>query len=136
MLSIRKIGVLGRTYRHLNRYRHILSVFISYGFDELLELLKLDQFITAGLKLVSRDRDKPVSRFSRAARIRMAIEELGPTYVKLGQILSTRPDLIPIELVKELAKLQDRVPPCSYAEISSVIEKELGYSRSELHRYS
>ena len=125
MLSIRKIGVIGRTYRHLNRYRHILAVFLSYGFDELLDLLKLDQFITSGLKLVSRDRE-PVNRYSRAQRIRMAIEELGPTYVKLGQILSTRPDLIPMDLVKELAKLQDRVPPCSFAEISTVIQKELG----------
>jgi len=126
MLSIRKIGVLGRTYRHLNRYRHILGVFISYGFDELLDLLKLDQFITSGLKLVSKERDKPVSRYSRAERIRMAIEELGPTYVKLGQILSTRPDLIPMELVNELSRLQDRVPPCSYEEISAVVFKELG----------
>lgn len=126
MLSIRKIGVLGRTHRHLNRYRHILGVFISYGFDELLDLLKLDQFITSGLKLVSRARDKPVSRYSRAERIRMAIEELGPTYVKLGQILSTRPDLIPMELVNELSRLQDRVPPCSYEEISAVVSKELG----------
>ena len=126
MLSIRKIGVLGRTYRHLNRYRHILAVFLSYGFDELLDLVKLDQFIASGLKLVSRDRAKPVSRYSRARRIRMAIEELGPTYVKLGQILSTRPDLIPMDLVNELSRLQDRVPPCSYDEISTVVEKEIG----------
>jgi len=131
MLSIRKIGVLGRTYRHLNRYRHILAVFLSYGFDELLDLLNLDQFITSGLKLVSRDRSKPINRFSRAERIRMAIEELGPTYVKLGQILSTRPDLIPIELVNELSRLQDKVPPCSFSEISLVIEKELGTGPDE-----
>ena len=126
MLSIRKIGVLGRTYRHLNRYRHILAVFLSYGFDELLDLLKLDQFITSGLKLVSRERAKPMHRYSRSARIRMAIEELGPTYVKLGQILSTRPDLIPIELLNEFSLLQDSVPPCGFDEISAVIEKELG----------
>lgn len=126
MLSIRKIGVLGRTYRHLNRYRHILAVFLSYGFDELLDLVKLDQFIASGLKLVSKERTAPVHRFSRARRIRLAIEELGPTYVKLGQILSTRPDLIPMNLVNELSRLQDRVPPCSYEEISVVIAKELG----------
>ena len=93
MLSIRKIGVLGRTYRHLNRYRQILAVFLSYGFDELLDLLKLDQFITSGLKLVSKNQGRPVNRYSRAQRICMAIQfkSWGPTYVKLGQILSTRP---------------------------------------------
>lgn len=130
MLSIRKLGVIGRTYRHLNRYRQILAVFLSYGFGDLLELLKLDQYIEAGIKLISRER-APVNRYSRAVRIRMAIEELGPTYVKLGQILSTRPDLIPMDLVNELARLQDNVPPCGFDEISAVVEKELGVGPDE-----
>ena len=64
----------------------------------------------------------------------MAIEELGPTYVKLGQILSTRPDLIPMELVNELARLQDNVPPCSYEEISAVVAKELGAGPEEVFK--
>jgi ubiquinone biosynthesis protein len=131
MLSIRKLGVIGRTYRHLNRYRQILAVFLSYGFGDLLDLLKLDQYIEAGIKLISRERAAPVNRHSRAVRIRMAIEELGPTYVKFGQILSTRPDLIPMDLVNELARLQDNVPPCGFDEISAVVEKELGVGPDE-----
>jgi len=131
MLSIRKIGVIGRTYRHLNRYRQILAVFLSYGFGDLVDLLKLDHYIEAGLKLISRERATPVNRGSRAVRIRMAIEELGPTYIKLGQILSTRPDLIPMELVNELARLQDNVPPCGFDEISAVVQKELGTNPDE-----
>ncbi len=132
MLSIRKIGVIGRTYRHLNRYRQILSVLLSYGFGDLVDLLSLDQYLDVGLKLISKDRTAPVARDSRAVRIRMAIEELGPTYVKLGQILSTRPDLIPMDLVNELARLQDRVPPCGFEEISAVATRELGARPDEV----
>ena len=54
MLSIRKIGVIGRTYRNLNRYRQILAVLLKYGFSDLLELLKLDQYVAAGLQLISK----------------------------------------------------------------------------------
>lgn len=63
---------------------------------------------------------------ARPARLRAALEELGPTFCKLGQILSTRPDLIPPELADELAHLQDRVPPLSEAEVVQVMEEELG----------
>jgi ubiquinone biosynthesis protein len=62
---------------------------------------------------------------SRARRLRDALEELGPTFAKLGQILSTRPDLLPAEVVAELATLQDHVTPLSEAEIVAVMEKEL-----------
>ena len=63
---------------------------------------------------------------ARPARLRAALEELGPTFCKLGQILSTRPDLIPPELADELAHLQDRVPPLTEAEVVQVMEQELG----------
>jgi predicted unusual protein kinase regulating ubiquinone biosynthesis (AarF/ABC1/UbiB family) len=66
------------------------------------------------------------SRRARAARLRQALEELGPTFAKLGQILSTRPDLLPPEFVEELATLQDRVTPLTEAEVVSVMEEELG----------
>ena len=62
----------------------------------------------------------------RARKLRAALEELGPTFAKLGQILSTRPDLVPPEFVEELARLQDQVPPLSEAEVVSVMEEELG----------
>ncbi|MDH3875760.1 MAG: AarF/ABC1/UbiB kinase family protein, partial [Desulfobacteraceae bacterium] len=110
MLSIRKIGVVGRTYRNLNRYRQILAILFKYGFGDLIELLKIDQYIEVGLQLISRNRPKRLEKLSRAERVRMAFEELGPTYVKLGQVLSTRPDLIPIDFTQELSKLQDKVP--------------------------
>src|SRR5438128_6313289 len=62
----------------------------------------------------------------RAASLRMALEELGPTFAKLGQILSTRPDLLPPEFVAELEKLQDDVPPLTEAEVVVVMEEERG----------
>jgi predicted unusual protein kinase regulating ubiquinone biosynthesis (AarF/ABC1/UbiB family) len=73
-----------------------------------------------GLKAAKEDESE------RPARLRAALEELGPTFCKLGQILSTRPDLIPPELADELAHLQDRVPPLSEAEVVQVMEEELG----------
>ncbi len=56
MLSIRKIGVIGRTYRHLSRYRQILAIFFKYGFGDLIELLKIEQYIEVGLQLISKNR--------------------------------------------------------------------------------
>ncbi len=126
MLSIRKIGVIGRTYRHLNRYRQILTVLIKYGFGDLLEMLKIDQYIEVGLQMIMRKRGARVERLTRPQRLRMAFEELGPTYIKLGQILSTRPDLIPMEYIQELSKLQDEVPAFPFEEVCKVIESEFG----------
>ncbi len=126
MLSIRKIGVIARTYRHLNRYRQILAVLFKYGFGDLVDVLKIEQYLEIGLQMISRKRREQVDRLTRPERVRMALEELGPTFVKLGQMLSTRPDLIAVEFIEELSKLQDRVPPFSYTAVSQIIESELG----------
>jgi predicted unusual protein kinase regulating ubiquinone biosynthesis (AarF/ABC1/UbiB family) len=80
-------------------------------------------------------RDRLEGGRSRAARLRAALEELGPTFAKLGQILSTRPDLIPPEVVEELASLQDRVPPMSEAEVVRVMEEELGVPWEDVFEY-
>jgi ubiquinone biosynthesis protein len=132
MLSIRKIGVIGRTYRHLSRYRQILTILFKYGFGDLLERLRLDQYIGAGLQAVSKKRTDRVEKLTRHQRLRMAFEELGPTYIKLGQVLSTRPDLVPADYVNELAKLQDEVPPFPFGEVQEVIEAEFGKTSEEL----
>lgn len=132
MLSIRKIGVVGRTYRHLNRYRQILAILFKYGFGDLLELLKIEQYIEVGLQLISRNRRNRLEKLSRAERVRMAFEELGPTYIKFGQVLSTRPDLVPVDFTRELSKLQDEVPSFAFNEVSKIIETELGSPPEEL----
>lgn len=125
MISIRKIGVIGRTYRHLNRYRQILAVLFKYGFGDLVENLKIEQYIEIGLQMISRKRRERLEKHTRAERTRMAIEELGPTYIKMGQILSTRPDLVSLEFVNEFAKLQDKIAPVAFNEIRKTIEAEL-----------
>jgi len=132
MLSIRKIGVIGRTYRHLNRYRQILAVLFKYGFGDLLEMLKIDQYIEVGLQMISRKRASRDERLSRPQRLRMAFQELGPTYIKLGQILSTRPDLVPMEYIDELSKLQDRIPAFPFEQVRNVISSEFGMPPEDL----
>ncbi len=132
VLSIRKIGVAGRTYRHLNRYRQILAVLLKHGFGELVERLKVDQHLEVGLQVLSRKRPPREEPLTPAQRLRAVLEELGPTFVKLGQVLSTRPDLIPVELVEELARLQDSVPPFPFADAEATIQRELGAPSAEV----
>jgi len=64
----------------------------------------------------------------------MALVELGPTFVKMGQILSTRPDLLPVEFIRELEKLQDHVPPFAPAETEEIIQSELGAPLKEIFK--
>ena len=135
MLSIRKIGIIGRAYRHLNRYRHILTVLFKYGFGDLVDILKIEQYLEIGLQMISRKRREQVEKLSRAERVRMVMEELGPTFVKLGQILSTRPDLISVEFIQELSKLQDNVPPFPYTEARQIIESELGRPLEDIFQH-
>jgi len=91
-----------------------------------VDTLKIEQYLEIGLQIISRKRREHVEKLTRAERVRMALEEFGPTFVKLGQILSSRPDLIPVEFIQKLSKLQDHVHPFSYAEVKYIIESELG----------
>ncbi|MCF8051840.1 MAG: AarF/ABC1/UbiB kinase family protein [Desulfobacterales bacterium] len=135
MLSIRKIGVLGRTYRHLNRYRQILGVLFKYGFGDLVDRLRIEQYLEIGLQVISRKKRERVERLTRAVRVRMAFEELGPTFIKLAQVLSARPDLIPPDLVAELARLQDKVPATGFAALKEIFRAELQKSPEEIFEH-
>ncbi len=132
MLSIRKIGVLSRTYRNLKRYQQILAILFKYGFGDILELLRIDQYVEVGLQMISRKQRIRVERLSKPQGLRMALEELGPTYIKLGQVLSTRPDLVPVEFITELSKLQDKVPSFPFRAVKKIIEAELKQPLEEL----
>jgi ubiquinone biosynthesis protein len=125
-MDIRKIGVIGTTYRHIQRYRQILTVLFKYGFGDLIDTLKIEQYLEVGLQMISRKHREKIETLSRAERVRMALEELGPTFIKMGQILSTRPDLLPVEFVRQLAKLQDEVPAFGFDQVKETVEKELG----------
>ncbi|XOF34430.1 MAG: ABC1 kinase family protein [Candidatus Electrothrix sp. YB6] len=124
MAGIWPFGVINRTYRHLNRYRQILRVLFKYGFHDLVDYLHIDQYLETGLQMINRSPREQIFRHSRAERLRMALEELGPTFIKLGQLLSTRPDFIPPDYIEELEKLQDKVPPFSYQEVQQIFQED------------
>ncbi|MDQ1265438.1 MAG: ubiquinone biosynthesis protein [Bacteroidota bacterium] len=126
MLSIKRISVAGVFYRHIGRFRTILNVLIKYGFSDILNMLKINHYLKIGNSFIFRKRAKELKMLSRPERIRKAIEELGTTFIKLGQIISTRPDLIPPEYINELSKLQDSVPVFSFDSVKKIIYQELG----------
>jgi len=99
------------------RYRQIADVLVKYGFGILVE-----EVIPGGRRLQALRRP-PGEERSVYERIRLAIEELGPTYIKFGQIMSTRRELLPPELIEELQKLQDQVAPLPFEEIRPVIRR-------------
>ena len=108
---IRKIGSIGRTYRHVNRYREIITVLIQHGFGDLITNSQIEKYFDFGKKFIPNKKIEEVTSLSRWERIRMVLEELGPTFIKFGQIMSNRPDILPEPLLIELEKLQDSVPP-------------------------
>ena len=120
-----------RTIRHLQRYRQIAQVFIRHGFGELVDLLGLRSYLALPRRLVRR-RVQADTPLGAPKRLRLAMEELGPTFVKLGQVLSTRPDLLPPAYIAELTRLQDTVPPEPWEAIRARIESELGAPLEEL----
>ncbi|MCL7452595.1 MAG: AarF/ABC1/UbiB kinase family protein [Anaerolineae bacterium] len=113
-----------QTIRHLRRYQQIGRILTRYGFGHVLTQLGIGRAITPGLEKL-RFSSSEILRATPAERVRMVIEELGPTFIKLGQILSTRGDVLPPELIRELEKLQDTVPPTDFALIQAQVETEL-----------
>lgn len=119
-----------RRARSLRRYRQIVSVLLKYGFGQVLHQMNIFTRLRIG-KMTQR-KAEGLERLTYAQRIRLALEELGPTFVKLGQILSMRPFLIPLELVLELTKLQDEVAPFPFPLVKDIVEKELAKPLDEL----
>jgi ubiquinone biosynthesis protein len=121
----------GRAMQHLKRYRHIVAVLMKYGLDETADMIRHRLYPHAG-----RGR-RPVlaphvNGRTRAQRVRLALEELGPTFIKLGQLLSTRPDLLPPAYIEELSRLQDQVPQEPIALIRLEIQRQLHRPVEEL----
>jgi len=115
-----------QTFRNLRRTREIIGIMVKYGFEDMVANTTLRKFVNEKRRLTWMRQEKPVLEYTRWERIRMAAEELGPTFVKLAQILSNRPDMLPDPLIKELEKLQDKVPPFEYEKARQIIELETG----------
>lgn len=114
------------TVRDLERLRQIVAVLTRHGFGEVLQRIGLGS-------LGPKNEDGGTARLSRAERIRHVLTDLGPSAVKLGQIVSTRPDLIPEDIIVELKKLQDNVPPVPFAELKQEIEEALGATIADVY---
>ena len=127
-----RFSSIPRTWRNLRRYRQILGVLLRYGFNDIVDMARSDLVLRFGSKIVPRFRGKVNSGISRAQRMRLAAEALGPTFIKMGQILSLRPDIIPPDIASELQKLQDEVTPIPFEEIKGVIRKELDREPEEV----
>lgn len=115
---------VARTIRNVRRYSEIIEVLARHGFADTVTTLGLDRLVERGYRLVGRAATPPGEQIPRAARMRVVLEELGPTFMKLGQMLSCRKDLIPAEWADEFAKLQAGGPRLAYDEIRAVLDSE------------
>ncbi|SDC43698.1 ubiquinone biosynthesis protein [Paenibacillus sp. UNCCL117] len=120
--------IVRRRLRHLQRFRKIAAALVRNGFGFVVHELGFSETVT----FFRGGSQEDIHKKTVNERVRLILEELGPTFVKLGQIASTRPDLIPADLIAELEQLQDKVPPFSYEEAVRIIEEELGDSIGEL----
>lgn len=105
----------------IRRYREIARILVRHGMGFLIGITGLERFAP-----FRRGTAPPVARTTRPVRVRHALEDLGPTFIKLGQILSTRPDILPPDFQEELAKLQDAAPPVPFEQIEQIVCDELG----------
>ena len=116
--------------QQLRRLREITTVLVRFGFPDVVARLNLERTVALGRRLRIWPRRAPWG--GRAERLRQALEALGPTFIKFGQALATRADLLPAELVAELCRLQDEVPPLADGLAAATIESELGAPLSRL----
>jgi len=124
---------LRRTAAEISRARHIAEVLIRNGLGFLAERAGFTRFLSRW-RARQVEQDIRAEELTTPQRVRRTLEELGPTYIKLGQLLSTRPDLLPPQYIVELGKLLDSAPPVPLEDISQTVEDELGAPVSELYQ--
>src|SRR5687768_6505873 len=123
-----RISTIPHLYRNVRRWTEIVAVLSKYGLADWLSQINID-FIKDRL----RNPDGEIlARLTREARIRLALTDLGPTFIKLGQLLSTRPDLVGKELADELKLLQSDVSADAPEQVRAMLEEELGQRVDEL----
>jgi ubiquinone biosynthesis protein len=116
------------------RYNKLFTILTKYGFEDIMSNWKLKKIIPNNYLKNNPDIQKSLS-FSKYERIRMVLEELGPSYVKLGQIFSNREDILPPGLIKELEKLQDHVAILKNFNVNKIIEEELNITIADYFIY-
>lgn len=132
-MIFRRLENIGRRFHHLQRARDVVKVFLKYGYEDLAHRLHLPSALKLPLQQV-REEQEAIHQLSPPERLRRVCEELGPTFVKMGQILSTRPNLLPEPFIHELAKLQDEAAPIPFADVRDILEKELKRPLNEVFK--
>jgi ubiquinone biosynthesis protein len=125
--------MLTNRLRRLKRYREIASIFVKYGFGYILEEVGLFHVLSMRDRIAAEIKNGNTKEAGH--RIRCMLEELGPAFIKLGQLLSIRSDLLPAEIVRELELLQDQVPAVPVEEIIAKIHQEFGKPVEEVFQY-
>lgn len=118
-------GSKTRRYSVIKRYGKIVDILVKYEFGHIADSLRIRRFGSLRPSAKFKDKRHDIPR-TRPERVRLVLEELGPTYIKLGQVLSMRHDLIPLKYIKEFTKLQDEVKGFDYEEVCELIRGELG----------
>ena len=123
-----RITTIPQIYRNVNRWGEILSTLSKYGLADWLSRFDL----ALGKSWLKTRQGQIIVREPRERRIRMALEELGPTFIKIGQIMSTRPDVLGVRLAEELQELQTRVPADSPETVAGLLQFEFGKPHTEV----
>ena len=127
MSALGRLVQLPKYARNMARLRQVTAAVIRFGFGHLLLRTGLDRYGSWLGRLGGQPQpDESMAELSWEQRVRLALEALGPTFIKLGQVAATRPDLIPMSLIFELRKLQDNVGGFAYDEVREVVRRELG----------
>lgn len=120
-----------RRMKNIKRYQEILKVFVRHGFNDIVNKINITQKLRVDKKLLSTQREN-INTLSSSVRLRMAFEELGATFIKLGQMLSLRSDFIPAEFAREFSKLQDNVHQDALEKIHAALIKNYGKPIKEI----
>lgn len=123
---------LTRGLKHANRYRKIAATLARHGFGYILQEVGLFHILSLPKRLASDPNE--FNMHSIGERIRLVLEELGPTFIKLGQLISTRKDIFPPSVIEELEKLQDEVPPFAFEQAKQIIENDLGHPLEDIYQ--
>jgi ubiquinone biosynthesis protein len=132
-MSFSPLYPVRRRLAEIARVRRVIEVLVRNGLGFLVEQLALERFLPRFLRGQRVRAEAGIGRLTVPQRVRRTLEELGATYIKVGQFLSGRADLLPPDYIEELARLLDAAPPVPAADIREVIEDELGASVDELY---
>ncbi len=123
---------IGQQIQELNRLRSIAEILARNGLGMLLDQTEFGRFLPRGWRRGANQASAEVEKMSLPERVRHTLEDLGPTYIKLGQIMSGRGDLLPPGFTEELSKLLDSAPAFPYEQAAALIESELGHPPEEI----